>query len=126
MLNLARGERVTLFYGTHHDRRAAADCTAASRAYAAAVAGALGADLRAGDATSADRDFCAMLGADRFIQGRGGFSQLVADLRARRGRPTETLAGLADWDNDTAAARRRPARRRPPTAPREAHGGPDR
>ena len=40
---------------------------------------------------NADADFCRMVMADKFVQSTGGFSELVAGVRRRLGRPTVTL-----------------------------------
>jgi hypothetical protein len=107
---VAPGDNTTVYYGVHHDVRAAADCTAATHAYAREVAGALRATLVAGDTATADRDFCDMVAATTFVQGRGGYSQLIADLRAERGESTVVAPELAATEYGVTKRKRRPSR----------------
>ena len=110
------GPQATIYYGVHHDRRAVVECTSASHAYAKDIAEALGAELVAGDATDADRHFCDMAYATTFVQGKGGYSQLVADLRAALGRRTVVVPELASTKYhsppETTRNSRRPMRRK--------------
>ena len=55
-----------------------------------------------------DRDFCDMATATTFVQGKGGYSQLIADLRTARAKHTVFLPELAATEHHSKDHRPKP------------------